>query len=63
MAAYSTSASLSRPARRTFPATAAKHATLRLLRAMHDLWDGSSWEAGRDSLTRVHSPSERQEPR
>ena len=63
MSAYSTSASLSRPARRRFAGTSAKHATLRLLRAMHDVWDGSSWEAGRDSLTRVQSPSERQEPR
>ena len=35
----------------------------RLLASIHDLWDGSSFEQGRHSLTRVQDPGERQAPR
>ena len=35
----------------------------RLLAALRDFHEGASWEPGRDWLTRVSDPGERQEPR
>ena len=35
----------------------------RLLAALRDFCEGASWEPGRDWLTRVNDPGERQEPR
>jgi hypothetical protein len=34
----------------------------RLLAALRDFREGASWEPGRDWLTRVSDPGERQEP-
>jgi hypothetical protein len=38
-------------------------ATARLLEVLRDRWDGATWQRGRDWLTRVHPPGERQQPR
>lgn len=35
----------------------------RLLAALRDFHEGASWEPGRDWLTRVSEPGDRQEPR
>ena len=63
MAVHTTTAPLARPARRWPALGAARRATVRIVKSIHGVWDGSSFEPGRHSLTRVESPSERQEPR
>lgn len=63
MAAHATTVPLTRPTRRPFISVSGRRAIVRLLRSIHDVWDGSSWEPGRDWLTRVDQPGERQAPR
>ena len=63
MAVHVTTAPLARPKRARLILGAARRATMRLLKSIHDVWDGSSWEPGRDWLTRVQTPGERQVPR
>jgi hypothetical protein len=63
MSVHTTTAPLARPMRRRFVMGARGRAIERFLASIRDLWDGSSWEPGRDWLTRVQSPGERQAPR
>ena len=63
MAAQAPPVPLTRLTRRSFALGATRRATARLLKSIHDVWDGSSFEPGRHSLTRVHPPEERQAPR
>ena len=63
MAVHTTTAPLARPARRRPALGAARRTAVRILKSIHSLWDGSSFEPGRHSLTQVQSPSERQTPR
>jgi hypothetical protein len=63
MAAHATTAPLIRSTRPRFVLSATRRATVRLLKSIHDVWDGSSWEPGRDWLTRVDQPGEPQTPR
>jgi hypothetical protein len=66
MAAISSTAGpvrgVARPRRHRRPAHLTGTAR-RLLAALLDLCEGASWEPGRDWLTRVSDPGERQEPR
>ena len=63
MTVHVATAPLARPRRAGLILAAARRATVHLARSIHDVWDGSSFEPGRHSLTRVQSPSERQAPR
>jgi glycerol-3-phosphate cytidylyltransferase-like family protein len=63
MAAHATTVPLTRPTRHPFIPDSARRAIVRLLRSIHDVWDGSSWEPGRDWLTRVQPQGEPQAPR
>jgi len=58
-----TTTPLTRPARSRPVLAAARRTIVRLAQSIHEVWDGSSFEPGRHSLTRVQSPSERQAPR
>jgi hypothetical protein len=63
MAVNTTTASLTRPRRRPHLVGAASRATVRLLASIQNVLDGSSFEPGRHSLTRVQEPGTPQEPR
>jgi len=63
MAVQTTTARLARPVRRPPGIGTATRGIGHLFRAIHDVWDGSSFEPGRHSLTRVQAPGERQAPR
>jgi hypothetical protein len=63
MAVHVTTVPLTRPTRRRLVLGAGRRAIVCLLGSIHDVWDGSSWEPGRDWLTRVESPGEPQAPR
>jgi len=63
MAVQTTTALPAQPARNRSALGAARRATVRILRSIHDLWDGSSFDPGRHPLTWVQAPSDRQTPR
>jgi hypothetical protein len=53
-----------RPSSTPFERDLGRRTIVRLLGSIRDLWDGSSWEPGRDWLTRVEgAEGERQTPR
>ena len=56
--------SQTRPSSTRFERDFGRRTIVRLLGSIRDLWDGSSWEPGRDWLTRVEgADGERQTPR
>jgi len=63
MAVQTMTAQLARPVRRPLGLDAVKRGIGHLFTSIHDAWDGSSFEPGRHSLTRVQDPGERQAPR
>lgn len=64
MAVHTTTAvPLARPRRGRLTLGSAKRTIAHFAQSIHDVLDGSSFEPGRHSLTRVQSPSERQTPR
>jgi len=63
MPTHTTTIPLARPARRRFAFAAVRRTVTRLARSVHDVWDGSSFEPSRHSLTRVQQPGEPQTPR
>jgi hypothetical protein len=64
MAVNTTTASLRRGSQRgTLVIRAGGRAIARFLESVRGVWDGSSWEPGRHSLTRVDPPGVPQSPR